>query len=88
MSQAGSFESVDFCDPPRGIITLDDDVLISKNTRPDGDFAGALSLVIQGGGQRWKLSSEAPGEIDRWEEVSTHGLYSESWRSVCFATFP
>ncbi|CAN0143548.1 unnamed protein product [Scytosiphon promiscuus] len=67
--QAGSFESVDFCDPPRGILTLDEDVLISKNTRPDGDFAGALSLVIQGGGQRWKLSSEAPGEIDRWEEA-------------------
>ena len=67
--QAGSFNSVNFCDPPRGILTLDEDVIISKNTRPDGDLGGAVWLVIQGGGQRWKLSSEAPGEIARWEEV-------------------
>lgn len=69
--QAGSFNSVDFCEPPRGILTLDEDVMISKNTRPDGD-GGAGWLVIQGGGQRWKLSSEVPGEILRWEEVRIH----------------
>lgn len=68
--QAGSFNSVDFCEPPRGILTLDEDVVISKNTRPDGDLGGAGWLVIQGGGQRWKLSSEVPGEISRWEEVT------------------
>lgn len=67
--KAGSFDSVNFCEPPRGILTLDEDVVISKNTPPDGDFTGTSSLVIQGGGQRWKLSSEAPGEINRWEEV-------------------
>eukprot|EP00752_Nemacystus_decipiens_P017569 g15744.t1 len=66
--QAGSFNSVDFCEPPRGILTLDEDVIISKNTRPDGD-SGAGWLVIQGGGQRWKLGSEVPGEIARWEEA-------------------
>lgn len=70
-TQAGSFDSVNFCEPPRGILTLDEDVVISKNTPPDGDFTGTSSLVIQGGGQRWKLSSEAPGEINRWEEVGT-----------------
>ncbi|CAM9347104.1 unnamed protein product [Pylaiella littoralis] len=67
--QADSFKSVNFCEPPRGILTLDEDVVISKNTRPDGDLAGAMWLVIQGGGQRWKLSSETPGEIKRWEEA-------------------
>eukprot|EP00903_Cladosiphon_okamuranus_P019625 g18047.t1 len=67
--QAGSFNSVDFCEPPRGILTLDEDVIISKVTRPDGDSGGAGWLVIQGGGQRWKLSSEAPGEMSRWEEA-------------------
>lgn len=69
--QAGAFDSVNFCDPPRGILTLDEDVIISKTTRPDGDYVGDMALVIQGGGQRWKLSSEAPGEINRWEEVGT-----------------
>lgn len=68
-AQAGSFDSVDFCEPPRGILTLDEDVIISKNTRSDGDSGGAGWLVIQGGGQRWKLGSEVPGEISRWEEV-------------------
>ncbi|CAM9381701.1 unnamed protein product [Ectocarpus sp. 4 AP-2014] len=67
--QAGSFDSVNFCEPPRGILTLDEDVVISKNTPPDGDVTGTSSLVIQGGGQRWKLSSEVPGEINRWEEA-------------------
>ena len=72
LKQAGSFDSVNFCDPPRGILTLDEDVVMNKITRPDGDYAGDAALVIQGGGQRWKLSSEAPGEINRWEEVSVH----------------
>lgn len=70
-AQASSFNSVDFCEPPRGILTLDENVTISKNTRPDGDLGGAGWLVIQGGGQRWKLSSEIPGEISRWEEVTS-----------------
>ena len=47
---------------------------MTKITRPDGDYAGDAALVIQGGGQRWKLSSEAPGEINRWEEVSVSSL--------------
>lgn len=74
MAQAGSFNSVDFCEPPRGILTLDEDVIISKNTRSDGDSGGAGWLVIQGGGQRWKLGSEVPGEISRWEEVCSGSL--------------
>lgn len=77
--QAGSFNSVDFCEPPRGILTLDEDVIISKSTRPDGvgDSGGAGWLVIQGGGQRWKLSSEVPGEISRWEEVRIADHFKE-----------
>lgn len=90
--QAGSFNSVNFCEPPRGILTLDEDVIISKN----GDVSGAVWLVIQGGGQRWKLSSEAPGEIKRWEEVQhvmwywylLKNLASSRANSSMSSTFP
>ena len=69
MNQASSFADVDFYEPPRGILTLDGEVAVSKPTKQDGDFPGELTLVVQGGGQRWKLSSEKPGELERWEEV-------------------
>lgn len=74
--QAGVFDSVNFCDPPRGILTLDEDVIISKYPRADGDGTGDMALIIQGGGQRWKLCSEAPGEINRWEEVGAASMCS------------
>lgn len=67
--QAGLFDKINFCHPPRGILTLDEDVVITKSPRSDGDGAGDMALVIQGNGQRWKLGSEVPGEISRWEEV-------------------
>lgn len=77
------FDSVNFCDPPRGILTLDEDVIISKYPRAEGDGAGDMALIIQGGGQRWKLCSEAPGEINRWEEV---GAASTSLIVYCNCT--
>ncbi|CAM9296448.1 unnamed protein product, partial [Sphacelaria rigidula] len=67
--EAGVFDSINFCHPPRGILTLDEDVVITKSPRSDADGAGDVALIIQGNGQRWKLGSEVPGEISRWEEA-------------------
>ncbi|CAN0039825.1 unnamed protein product [Discosporangium mesarthrocarpum] len=67
--EAGLFEKVDFCSSPRGILTLDGDVSITKQRKPDGDGTGPV-ITIQGGAQRWRLCSEKVGEIDRWEQVS------------------
>ncbi|CAM9240662.1 unnamed protein product [Ascophyllum nodosum] len=67
--QASSFADVDFCEPPRGILALDGDVVIDRSTKPDGDFPGVMAMIIQAGAQRWKLSSETAGEVQRWEEA-------------------
>ncbi|CAM9827412.1 unnamed protein product [Choristocarpus tenellus] len=68
--EARLFESVDFCSSPRGILTLDEDITITKFPKQDGDGTGDSVMVIAGGGgQKWKLSSEKPGEIDRWEKA-------------------
>lgn len=67
--QAGHYKNINFSNPPRGILTLDD-ATITKSAMPDADYPGDAALAIQSGGQRWKLCSEVPGEIDRWEKVS------------------
>lgn len=69
--QANDFESINFNQPARGILALDGDVVISRSTKPDSDLNEDVALIVQGGGQRWKLCSDIPGEINRWEEVST-----------------
>lgn len=87
---------MDFYEPPRGILTLDGEVGVSKPTKQDGDFPGELTLIVQGGGQRWKLSSEKPGELERWEEVRNHAkamnrmvlLFSFKHVCICPLLFP
>lgn len=83
--QAGVFDSINFCHPPRGILTLDEDVVITKSPRSDADGAGDVALIIQGNGQRWKLGSEVPGEISRWEEVGAGNMCRarHTW-TVCY----
>lgn len=68
--QADDFDEINFSQPPRGILIIDEDVVVTKSSKQDGDLVGDVALIVQGGSQRWKLCSGTPGEIDRWEEVS------------------
>lgn len=52
-------------------MTIDDDVLIVRSTKTEVDNAGGDSLAIQGGAQRWKLTSDLLGELNCWEKVGS-----------------